>query len=273
MTASAPASAPGSARVPVSVVIAAKNEAAEIAECIASVAWAAEVLVVEDGSTDGTLDRAAAAGAVAFRHPFVSIGGQRNAAIERATQEWILVVDADERGTPALAAEIGAIVSAGPSQCVAYRARRRNFFLGREILHGGWERDRPVRLFPRSLRYDPRPVHEHVITEGATIAILREPLLHTPYASLDEYFEKLQRYSRWWAAQALAAGRRASWSDLLVRPASRVVSMLVVRGGWRDGMHGAVLAALAGISVAAKYAQLWAMQRDARTAPASERRG
>lgn len=131
--------------------------------------------------------------------------------------------------------------------------------MGREIAHGGWERDRPVRLFEATLRYDERPVHEHVIVEGA-IGTLREPLLHTPYASLDEYFEKLRRYSRWWAVQNLARGRRVRVSDLVLRPAARLFSMLVLRGGWRDGMHGVVVASLAAVSVAAKYAQLWALQ-------------
>lgn len=251
----------GDGRVPVTVVIAARNEAAEIADCIASVAWAREVLVVENDSTDGTLEAAARAGATAFRHPFRSIGAQRNAAIERASEGWVLVVDADERGTTALGEEVREIVArGGRGGGDAYRAPRRNFFLGREIRHGGWERDRPVRLFRRELRYDERPVHEHVLTGDREVGVLREPLLHTPYATLDEYFEKLGRYSRWWAGQAHAAGRRASLGDLLLRPPARLVSMLVLRGGWRDGAHGVVLATLAASSVAAKYAQLWAME-------------
>ena len=250
--------------VPVTVIIAARNEAGEIGDCVRSVSWAREVLVVENDSTDGTIDEARAAGATVFRHPFTTIGAQRNAAIERATQPWILVVDADERGTPALGAEVARLVTSLPAASSgaprAYRAPRRNFFFGREIRHGGWERDRPVRLFEAALRYDERPVHEHVIVEG-TAATLGEPLLHTPYATLDEYFEKLGRYSRSWAEQHFARGRRAGLADLLVRPVGRVVSMLLLRGGWRDGMHGVVLAALAGMSVAAKYAQLWALAR------------
>lgn len=261
--------------VPVSVVIAARNEAGDIGECVRSVAWAREVLVVENDSTDDTVREARDAGATVFSHPFTTIGAQRNAAIARATQRWILVVDADERGTPALGEEVARLV-ASPSAATdgaggtpalprAYRAPRRNFFFGREIRHGGWERDRPVRLFDAALRYDERPVHEHVIVDGA-VGTLREPLLHTPYASLDEYMEKLVRYSRAWAEQHYARGRRAGASDLVVRPMGRVFSMLLLRGGWRDGMHGVVLASLAAVSVAAKYAQLWAMERRARGA-------
>ncbi len=255
---------PAEGSVPVTVIIAARNEADEIGDCVRSVAWAREVLVVENDSTDDTVAVARAAGATVFSHPFTTIGAQRNAAIARATQPWILVVDADERGTPALGAEVSRLVATPPDASGgavrAYRAPRRNFFFGREIRHGGWERDRPVRLFDATLRYDERPVHEHVIVEGAH-GTLGEPLLHTPYATLDEYFEKLGRYSRSWAEQHYARGRRAGLSDLLVRPLGRVVSMLVLRGGWRDGGHGVVLAALAAVSVAAKYAHLWSLAR------------
>ena len=245
--------------VPVSVVIAARDEAAEIGDCVESVRWAAEVMVVESDSRDDTVARARAAGAVVLQHPFTTIGSQRNAAIVRAAQEWILVVDADERGTPELAAAVLRAIGT-PSGPAAWRAPRRNFFLGREIRHGGWERDRPVRLFRRDLRYDERPVHEHVIVAGP-IGTLDAPLLHTPYASLAEYFDKLHRYSRWWAEQNLRRGRRASLADLTVRPLARFVTMLVARQGWRDGAHGVVIAVLGAMSVAAKYVQLWALQR------------
>ncbi len=248
-----------------SVVIAARNEAAEIVACIASVNWAAEVIVVENDSTDDTVALAAKAGARAFRNPFTTIGAQRNAAIKRATHDWIFVVDADERGTLALGDAVQTAVARvnGPS---AYRATRRNFFFDREIRHGGWERDKPIRLFRRELRYDERPVHEHVVVEGE-VGVLSEPLLHTPYASLNEYFEKLQRYSRSWAEQHAARGRHASLIDVTLRPFGRFLTMLFVRGGWRDGAHGVVLASLAAMSVAAKYAQLWALQRSCGTEP------
>jgi (heptosyl)LPS beta-1,4-glucosyltransferase len=244
-------------RVLCSVIIAAKDEADEIAECIASVAWAAEVIVVENDSTDDTVDIARGAGATVFSHPFETIGCQRNAAIARARHAWILVVDADERGTPALGAEVSRVI-AGEGSDVAFRVRRRNMFLGHEIRHGGWERDRPIRLFRSSLRYDERPVHEHVVTHAPS-GELREPMLHFTYDSLNEYFEKFTRYSRWWAEQQHARGRAATPLDVLVRPPLRFLAMYVMRGGFLDGAHGLVLAVLAAMSVAAKYARLWAM--------------
>jgi glycosyltransferase involved in cell wall biosynthesis len=256
MTAASAATTAG--RVPCSVVIAAKDEAAEIADCIASVSWAAEVIVVENDSSDDTVSVAQHAGAVVFSHPFTTIGRQRNAAIARARHEWILVIDADERATPALHEEVAGIVR-GVSPNDAYRVRRRNFFLGREIKHGGWERDRPIRLFRSRMRYDERPVHEHVVADGL-VGELAEPMLHYPYASLGEYFAKLDRYSRWWAEQTFARGRRVGVWTVALKPPARFVSMYVLRAGFLDGGAGVVVAALAAMSVAAKYARLWELQ-------------
>jgi (heptosyl)LPS beta-1,4-glucosyltransferase len=250
-----------SERVPCSVVIAAKDESAEIADCIASVAWASEVIVVENDSADDTVDVAHRAGAVVFSHPFTTIGRQRNAAIAHARHEWILVVDADERGTPQLGDEVRAVVTR-PDGDVAFRVRRRNFFLGREIRHGGWERDRPVRLFRSRMRYDERPVHEHVMTDGP-VGELREPLIHYPYASLGEYFAKLDRYSRWWAEQNFARGRRTHAWTIAFKPPAKFFSMYVARAGFLDGAAGLIVAVLAAMSVAAKYARLWEVQRQA----------
>jgi glycosyltransferase involved in cell wall biosynthesis len=247
---------PDGARVPVTVVVAAHNEADEIDACVRSVSWAAEVLVVENDSTDETVARARAAGATVFSHPFRSIGAQRNAAIDRAAHPWVLVIDADERATPALGAEVTRRIQSNAAE--AYRIPRRNWFLGREIRHGGWDRDRPVRLFRSTLRYDERPVHEHVLT-GTEPGTLDEPLLHTPYADLGEYFEKLGRYSRDWAQQNHDRGRKATMFMLVARPPARFFSTLFWRGGWRDGGHGVVIAMLAAMSVAAKYAQLWTL--------------
>ncbi|HET7458931.1 MAG TPA: glycosyltransferase family 2 protein [Gemmatimonadaceae bacterium] len=247
-------------RVPVTVVVAAKNEARHIRACVESAtSWADEVLVVESGSTDDTAAIAAEAGGTVFTHPFRTIGAQRNAAIERARHAWVLVVDADERVTPELAAAVARVVAAAASDGRdAYRVPRRNFFLRREIRHGGWERDRPVRLFRRHLRYDERPVHEHVVTTTPAVA-LDAPLLHYTYDSLDQYFEKLERYSRWWAEQSFAKGRRASVWSILLRPPARFLTMYVLRLGFLDGAHGLVVAVLAAVSVAAKYARLWGM--------------
>ena len=247
--------------VGVSVVIAARNEAANIVPCIDSVRWAREIIVVENDSTDRTPDLAMQAGAEVSRNPFVTIGSQRNAAIERASSEWILVVDADERGSADLGREIAGVVDgASNNGPTAFRIPRRNFFLGREVRHGGWNRDKPVRLFRSNLRYSASRVHEHVETSGS-VGELASSLLHAPYATIDQYFEKLDRYSSWWAQDRFEKGRTVSAGTVVVRPPLRFFSMYVLRGGFMDGAPGAVLACMAATSVMAKYARLWAMGR------------
>ena len=248
-------SSPNRRSADVTVVIAAHDESANIEACIATVDWAAEVIVVENDSTDDTVSRARGAGATVISPRFTTIGAARNNAIDRAKTPWILVVDADERCTPELAAEIGTTISAG-TNCAAFRVPRRNFFLGSEIRHGGWGTDRPIRLFRREMRYNASQVHEHVDVIGDT-GELRGALLHYTYTSLDQYFEKFDRYSRWWAQQNFAKGRRTGATSVLFRPPARFFSMYFLKGGFLDGSRGLVLACFAAASVMAKYARLW----------------
>jgi glycosyltransferase involved in cell wall biosynthesis len=244
--------------VRVSVIIATRNETSNIAACMDSVRWADEIIVADHGSIDDTRAQAEAAGATVITVADApTIGALRNAAIARATHHWIFVVDADERGTSELEHAIRDVISRPGA--AAYRVPRRNFFLGGEIRHGGWEVDRPVRLFDSALRYDDSQVHEHVVTSGAP-SILGAALLHYPYVSLDLYFEKFVRYSRWWAEDQSRRGRRASVSAMIFKPPARFVSMYIFRLGFLDGARGAVLASLAAASVCAKYVRLWAIE-------------
>lgn len=242
---------------PITVVIAAHNESANIQPCLASVSWAAEAIVVENDSTDDTVEKAIAAGAKVIRPAFTTIGHARNAAIEIAAHPWVLVLDADERCTPELAEELRSLATrdSGPE---AYRIPRRNFFLNTEIRHGGWERDKPVRFFARTLRYDDKKVHEGVRVDGP-VGETRATLLHYTYATLDSYFEKLNRYSRDWAEQNFAKGRRTGFWSVVLRGRLRFASMYLLKGGFLDGAHGLILARLAEESVMAKYARLWEM--------------
>ncbi len=239
---------------PVTIVIAARDEAGNIRACIESVSWSDEILVVEYGSADETVRVAELAGARVISNSFVTIGLQRNAAIERAKHEWILVLDADERGSPELAKEVANVITA--PRFDAYRVPRRNFFLGAEVRHGGWESDKPLRLFRSTLRYNSSRVHERVDFTGET-GELNTALNHEPYPALDAWFEKLGRYSEWWAQDRYDRGTRAGMSAVILRPPFRFLAMFILRGGWMDGARGALLAGMAAVSVFAKYARLW----------------
>jgi glycosyltransferase involved in cell wall biosynthesis len=243
-------------KAPVSVVISAYNEAAQIADCVGSVSWAREVIVVENESKDDTARVAREAGATVITNTrFVNVEDNRNQGIARVANEWVLVLDADERSTPEVERDVRAIVSAPSPEFEAYRIKRINYFLGKLIRYGGWERDRPVRLFRRHLRYTLMSPHGHVDVKRA--GVLEGEMVHYPYTDLASYFEKLTRYSAVWAQHHFAEGRRTGIANVAVRPPLRFLTMYVLRRGFLDGAHGVLVAALAAVSVAAKYARLW----------------
>ncbi len=243
---------------PVTVVIPTRNEGAQIAECVGALAWAAEVIVVDGGSTDETREAARAAGALVLDHPGPTIAQQRNAGIAAASHEWVFAVDADERTGSELARELRGTVASPAHE--AYAVRRRNVFLGRIVRHAGWERDWVVRLFRRNRRFVERKLHE-ALEPVADVGRLAAPLEHVPYRDLSHYMRKLDLYSGWAAEELSARGRRPRLSDLLVRPPARFVRMYLLQLGFLDGWRGAVLCGLSAASVFLKYARLWERSR------------
>jgi glycosyltransferase involved in cell wall biosynthesis len=243
-------------REPLSVLIPTKNEIANIAACIESARWADEVVVVDSGSADGTLEVARARADRVLEHAYENSAAQKNWALPQLTHRWVLIVDADERVTPALRAEIEAVL-ADPTRADGYWIRRDNHFIGRPIRGAGWQRDKVLRLFDRTKgAYQPLHVHAEVEVRGR-IGFLRERLTHDTYRNLDQYFEKFLRYTRWSAADLKARGVRASGPRLFLRPIGRFLRQYVLEGGFRYGRHGLVLCMLAAFSVFTKYARRW----------------
>lgn len=246
------------APAPVTVVIPTLNESRQIADCVSGVQWADEVIVADGGSTDGTADIAASAGAKVLRGSWETIAAQRNAAIAAARHEWVFALDADERVGADLAGEIGTTVAA--PEHGAYATRRANVYLGRPIRFAGWGSDWVVRLFRRERRFVERRVHEH-LERGGDVGRLRAPLLHVPYRNLSQHLEKLDRYATWAAADLADRGRRARLIDVVLRPPATFLMMYVLRLGVLDGWRGAVLCGLSSVSVFLKYIRLWELQQ------------
>ena len=243
-------------REPLSVLVPARNEAANLRACLESVRWAEEVVVVDSGSTDGTLEIARSIADRVLEHEYVNSAAQKNWALPRLTHRWVLIVDADERVTPALRAEIEGVL-ADPARADGYWIRRANHFLGRPIRSAGWQRDRVLRLFDRTKgAYEPLHVHAEVRIQGR-VTTLRERLTHDTYRDLDQYFRKFDRYTRWSAEDLKKRGVRASLPRLLFRPWLRFLRMYVLEGGLLEGRHGLVLCWLAAFSVLTKYARRW----------------
>jgi (heptosyl)LPS beta-1,4-glucosyltransferase len=257
-------------RVPVTVVIAARDAAAHIAACVGSVAWAEETLVVEGGSSDDTRLIALAEGATVFTHPFSTIGRQRNLAVERARHEWVLVLDAEERCSGELADEIRALllgVAPGPvaprggMPCEAFALPRHSVFNGRRLRGGRWRPDVPVRLFRRRLRFDELPGVDLLVTDDATVGTLSATLVRDVDVAHEAVAERVARAARDWALQQFARGRRTSALGLPFRAVGHFLATYVARGGWRDGLVGLGLAFLDATEQSLRWAQLWALSR------------
>ena len=242
-------------RIPITVVIATLNEAPRLGAALSTVRWADEVIVADAGSTDATTDIARSAGARVVTVAGGTIGAQRNAAIARARNPWILALDADEIVTPELKNSLARLAN-GPSRAqAAYRVRSRNWHLGTELRHGPWGRDWKVRVFSSDQRYTPHRVHEH-LQNLENVGALDGELLHYPYRDLPHHVMKIAKYSRWAADDLRARGRRTTPVDVLVRPFWRFVRDYLVFGGWKDGRAGFVVAVVSAFSVFCKYATL-----------------
>lgn len=245
-------------------IIPAGNEAHQIAKAVASVAFADEIFVVVDtDSTDGTAEAAAAAapGVRVEVHEYGYSAAQKNWAIPRASHPWVFLLDADERVTPQLRAEIEALMAAGPT-ADAYWVRRENLYFGRVMRHGGWQTDSVIRLFRRECRYQDRRVHAEI--EGyRAVGQLKGALLHDTFRSWEHYLSKLDRYTTWGAQQDFKDGKRAGFVNVALRPAFRLLKQYVVRLGFLDGIPGVIAAYLAVYGVFLKYAKLWDLERRA----------
>lgn len=248
-------------RETLSAIVTSFNEELNIKECLESVSFADEVLLVDSFSTDRTVELARQVpGVRLLQREYFGSAAQKNWAMDQTTHPWILIVDADERVTPGLAREIVELLGSGPDASY-YSIRRRNLFLDRLIRHSGWSTDKVVRLVRRgAARYPRRRVHAD-IEVGGPAPILENGLLHYTFRSLTQYLEKLHRYAEWGAADAYRKGRRAGAVELFLRPAWRFVRMYVFQAGFLDGRHGLVLCTLQAYGVFLKWAKLWEWRR------------
>ena len=242
----------------VAVVIPTLNEADRLPACLASVQWAAEIIVADGGSSDATREIATAFGATVIELRGATIAGQRNAAIDIATQPWLLYLDADERATPELAASIAVAIAAPTAD--AYRIHFRNQYLGAPMVRGGWGRDHHVRLARAGIRWRIKQVHESLDFDGS-VADLAGRIDHDSYRSLEHQLRKVTNYSVWGADALLARGKRVGLSHLVVRPCWRFVKCYVLQGAWREGRRGLVLSVVHALSAFAKYALQWDLER------------
>ena len=241
-----------------SVVIVAKNEARNIADCVASAAFADEVLVLDSGSTDNTSALAAQAGARTLQTDWPGYGPQVARGIRMATGTWVLSLDADERITPALRAEVQAAIRSGAAD--GYRIPRLSEFCGRFIHHSGWRPDHTLRLARREVAgFTDHFLHAHMTVAGR-VADLQSNLVHYSYPDIHDVLEKLDRYSSGHARDMLQAGKTASVGKAVWHGVMAFLRTYIVRRGFLDGQHGLMLAVYNAEYTYYKYIKLMFMK-------------
>ncbi|MGB6103226.1 MAG: glycosyltransferase family 2 protein [Pusillimonas sp.] len=245
-----------------SVIIITKNEALNIGDCIASVSFADEVIVVDSGSTDQTREIAEGHGAKVTLADWPGFGPQKNRALDLATGEWVLSIDADERVTPELAAEIQSELA--HPRADAYKIARLSNYAGRWIRHSGWWPDHVLRLFRRgTARFKDVAVHESVQTTSS-VAVLNSHFLHYPYADLEAHIAKLNHYSSEAAAMMHARGRKTSVPGAAGHAIWTFIRIYIIRRGFLDGKEGFILAAMGAAGSFFRYAKLLLLNRQSK---------
>jgi glycosyltransferase involved in cell wall biosynthesis len=245
-----------------SAIVITRNESANISDCLLSLHFADEVIVLDNGSTDGTADIARRLGAqVAATDDWPGFGPQKNRVLDLASGEWVLSIDADERVTPELCEEIKATIS-GSSTINAFSFPRRSSYCGQYMLHSGWNPDMVVRLFRRgTAKFSDDLVHERLMVNGP-VGQLKSRLLHQSFPDFESVLDKVNRYSSAGAQSMGLRGKTATLWDAIGHGAWAFFRTYVLRRGFLDGQLGLALAISNAEGTYYRYAKRWLMIRN-----------
>ena len=242
-----------------SAIIITKDEAANIGDCLDSLAFCDERIVVDAASSDGTMMIAKQKGARVATHGWKGFGPQKNYALSLASGEWVLSIDADERVTPELAQAIRAAIA--DPKADGYEIPRRSSFCGRMMRHSGWFPDRVLRLFRRDKgRFTDDVVHERVLCDGP-VARLKEPLLHYPVARLEDAIRRIDHYSTLGAEQLAISNRKISAFSGVAHGIATFLRVYLLKLGFLDGAAGFMLAVANAEGAYYRYQKAWLARR------------
>lgn len=239
----------------ISGIITTYNEEDNIEAAIDSMSWVDEVIVVDSFSTDKTVSLAEKKGARVLQRIYDNPSNQKNWAIPQAKNQWIFLLDADERCTVELKNEILELVSS-ESKCDAYWIKRQNKFMGEIIRFSGWQDDKVIRLFKRdNCKYNDKWVHEEIVTSGK-VGLLKTFMLHNTYKDIEHYEEKMQRYSAYAVQDLKRKVSSVNFFHLYIKPAVRFLKHYFFKLGFLDGKVGFIISKMSARSVYLKYSKL-----------------
>jgi len=245
--------------IPVSVVIVTKDEERNIKDALESVREFEDVVVLDAFSTDGTVEICRRYTPRVFQQEWTGYARQKQAAVDLAEKEWVLILDADERVTPELRRELIGKIGEGARD--GFYLPRKNFFLGKWIRHSGWWPDYTLRLFRKQVSHvEYREVHEKVVVKGS-VGYLKEPVEHYTYRTIADYLRKMEHYSTLSANELFQRKSAPPLLSMMANPVYVFIKMFFLRQGFRDGMYGFILAGLYGYYTFLKYAKLWEKRR------------
>ncbi|MFB9053015.1 glycosyltransferase family 2 protein [Formosa undariae] len=237
------------------------NEIHNIDAVIESVKFADEILVVDSFSTDGTYEKALTLATKVIRREYQYSASQKNWAIPQAKNEWILLVDADERVTPELQAEILDILKQPEPDVVAYWIGRMNHFMGERVHYSGWRNDSVIRLFKRDYCiYQDKHVHAEIKTNG-NVGRLKNKLYHNTYITFNKYIEKMNRYASWQAKDYDKKTGKLTPYHFVLKPFWGFFKHYIIQGGFRDGVVGLTIGYIQGYVIFMRYVKLWLLRK------------
>jgi glycosyltransferase involved in cell wall biosynthesis len=242
----------------IAAVVITKNEERNIADCLGTLTWVDEIIVVDAESIDRTVELAGPFTPRVFVRPWPGYGPQKNFGIDQAQAEWIFIVDADERVPKPLRDEIRGLLRRNPDgETTGYEIPRRNYFYGKWIENGGLYPDYQLRLFKKTAgRYDDVLLHENFRLEGRTRR-LREPLDHYSMPTIGHHVKKMMHYTGLGAQEKLKNVSRIGAWTIATHHLGTILKTFVARRGYRDGLHGVIVAMFAGLHTFVKYAKAW----------------
>jgi len=242
----------------ISATIITKNEEKNIDRCLFSLDWVDEIVVVDSGSTDKTLEICKKYGCKIFQTEWMGFGKTKQLAVDKTSNNWVLSIDADEYISKELKKRL---INFDVNNCLGYKIKRSSFYLNRKIKYSGWQSDFPIRLFNKEYGgFNQKEVHESIEVRGLVCKIKHE-ILHYPFPSITAHVNKINLYTELGAQELFKKNKKTTIIYAFISGISKFIKMYFIKFGFLDGKEGLILAILSGYYSMLKYLKLWSLYK------------